>query len=59
VLRRLPGAGEDVAEIAALLDEFGLVTVTGPGVVGKTRLAVEVARQYSAVTGGQRRPRAR
>jgi len=37
------GRAEDTAEIARLLDEHRLVTVTGPGGVGKTRLAAEVA----------------
>jgi predicted ATPase/DNA-binding CsgD family transcriptional regulator len=38
------GRAEAVAEVAALLEEFRLVTVTGPGGAGKTRLAGEVAR---------------
>jgi predicted ATPase/DNA-binding CsgD family transcriptional regulator len=43
------GRAGPVREVAALLDGNRLVTVTGPGGAGKTRLAVEVAR---LVAGG-------
>jgi len=38
------GRAGPVREVAGLLEEYRLVTVTGPGGVGKTRLAGEVAR---------------
>ena len=37
------GRGSEIAEICTLLDEARLVTLTGPGGTGKTRLALEVA----------------
>ena len=43
------GRDEQVREVAGLLGRHRLVTVTGPGGVGKTRLASRVAR---AVAGG-------
>ena len=39
------GRAGPVREVAGLLEEHRLVTVTGPGGVGKTRLAGEVARR--------------
>jgi non-specific serine/threonine protein kinase len=41
------GRGRAVSDVAALLDRDRLVTVTGPGGAGKTRLAGEVARQVA------------
>ena len=40
----LIGRENDIAGIAALLEENRLVTITGSGGVGKTRVALEVAR---------------
>jgi predicted ATPase/DNA-binding SARP family transcriptional activator len=40
---RLIGRDTEVAEITALLRHFRVVTLTGPGGVGKTRLALHVA----------------
>jgi predicted ATPase len=39
------GRTAEVAELAAMLDEYRLVTVTGPGGVGKTRIVEQVARR--------------
>jgi len=41
------GRAKAVGEVAGLLGECRLVTVTGPGGVGKTRLAGEVARRVA------------
>jgi predicted ATPase/DNA-binding CsgD family transcriptional regulator len=41
------GRSDAVAKVGGLLDGYRLVTVTGPGGVGKTRLAGEVLRQVT------------
>ena len=48
VLTSFVGRAGAVREVAGLLGKFRLVTVTGPGGVGKTRLAGEVARLVAA-----------
>src|SRR6202020_1723529 len=47
-LTRFVGRDGDVQQLDRLLGEYRLVTVTGPGGVGKTRLACEVARRAVA-----------
>ncbi|HZD86712.1 MAG TPA: BTAD domain-containing putative transcriptional regulator, partial [Gaiellaceae bacterium] len=47
------GRTDELREVAALLDESRLVTLTGPGGIGKTRLALEAGRQLrSRFPGG-------
>jgi predicted ATPase/DNA-binding CsgD family transcriptional regulator len=41
------GRERETAELVRLLQDYRLVTATGPGGVGKTRLALEVARQVA------------
>ena len=46
------GRAAAVDEVAGLLGRYRLVTVTGPGGVGKTRLAAEVARRVAGEFAG-------
>jgi DNA-binding SARP family transcriptional activator len=47
------GRDAELTQVAALLAAYRLVTLTGPGGAGKTRLAVEAARaELSATTDG-------
>ncbi|MGH3173518.1 MAG: NB-ARC domain-containing protein, partial [Streptosporangiaceae bacterium] len=47
VLTSFVGRAGAVRAVAGLLEEYRLVTVTGPGGVGKTRLAGEVTRRVA------------
>ena len=47
VLTSFVGRARPVREVTGLLDQCRLVTVTGPGGAGKTRLAGEVARRVT------------
>ena len=51
-LTSLVGRDDQVTQVEALTGENRLVTLTGPGGVGKTRLAVEVAGRAEARTRG-------
>jgi predicted ATPase len=47
VLTSFVGRAGPVRDVAGLLEEHRLVTLTGPGGVGKTRLADQVARRVA------------
>ncbi|HUN31813.1 MAG TPA: BTAD domain-containing putative transcriptional regulator [Trebonia sp.] len=51
-LTSLVGRDDQVEQVAALAGEARLVTLTGPGGVGKTRLAAEVAGRVAARADG-------
>ncbi|GAB3008307.1 helix-turn-helix transcriptional regulator [Mycobacterium bourgelatii] len=51
LLTKFVGRTREIAELARLLHEHRLVTLTGAGGVGKTRLAVQLAGQESDVVG--------
>jgi len=42
------GRGEELKGVVASLDEHRLVTLTGPGGIGKTRLSIQVAEELQA-----------
>jgi len=48
VLTGFIGRDSSIRQVAGLLEEYRLVTVTGPGGAGKTRLAGQVARRVAS-----------
>jgi predicted ATPase/DNA-binding CsgD family transcriptional regulator len=51
-LNRFIGRAAEVAAVSRLLDQHRIVTLTGPGGLGKTRLAVSVAEHVQSRWGG-------
>ena len=51
-LNRFIGREREVSQVRKHLKKHRLVTLTGPGGVGKTRLAIEVCRRLAATTPG-------
>jgi predicted ATPase/DNA-binding SARP family transcriptional activator len=45
VMTSFVGRTSEIAEVVKLLDTYRQITLTGPGGVGKTRLAIEVAKR--------------
>jgi predicted ATPase/DNA-binding SARP family transcriptional activator len=51
-LNSFMGRSEEIAELSELLSIYRWITLTGPGGIGKTRLAIETARANLAQFGG-------
>ena len=45
------GRERDLAELVRMLDEVRALTLSGPGGIGKTRLAIRLAREVIAGAG--------